>query len=553
MGSADGEDVLELDVRARTTGVRERGGLCRSMSSSVSSGANRRDCEELLACAFQNSGEIGDWLLATSDSRRVTLAPTDLMQSMAVTYSAVMRPECSDWRSSLSRLYDSLVVPQYISSEVVLGSLYTDNQTSDVFFPQSDVREASPITRVAVKLSAGLEILHWIPLTNGQSIFSVSQFVEDVGFVVTRILLDTDGQTVPPSRQHIVRWIRTVDTSNCLVCNTKGLLQCGCDDVLSAAEGGGTQHEPQGIVQQLQTCNSWTRWVDNAVQARNKLARTDITMYSGTGSLLHRAALQTCMTVERSSPSTHFTAHQRFVSLLLSPNARSDLVLAPRRESNPLLGPPNVTGDSSVHAACVDRVLSFEMHESHHPLLLQGASHESTDSQHTHYGAVFDQLCASHPHHHHPAEPLEKQQSSTTASPSEQLPKQPSPKLSGRVRKPGDSSKNHSRFRGGVASASSTPEQQHQQNWECEVCGALFARKYDMKRHAMSKHVGARLHKCGACGMEFKHSWHLDSHRKVVHEKIQRFSCELCGKKFGSLSNKNEHVAVHHPVDDSDS
>ena len=72
-------------------------------------------------------------------------------------------------------------------------------------------------------------------------------------------------------------------------------------------------------------------------------------------------------------------------------------------------------------------------------------------------------------------------------------------------------------------------------NHECRVCGKLFGRSYNFKAH-METHDPSRVyaHTCAArgCGKRFVRKTDLSRHHQSVHMKQRNYQCELCGNLF---------------------
>ena len=72
-------------------------------------------------------------------------------------------------------------------------------------------------------------------------------------------------------------------------------------------------------------------------------------------------------------------------------------------------------------------------------------------------------------------------------------------------------------------------------NHVCRVCGKLFRRSTHFKTHKET-HDPSRVyaHKCSArgCGKSFAREPDLERHHQSVHMKQRNYQCELCGKLF---------------------
>ncbi|KAJ8901377.1 hypothetical protein NDN08_007223 [Rhodosorus marinus] len=82
--------------------------------------------------------------------------------------------------------------------------------------------------------------------------------------------------------------------------------------------------------------------------------------------------------------------------------------------------------------------------------------------------------------------------------------------------------------------------------FQCDVCGMMFKRSYETKRHRATVHQKRRDYTCAECGKNFTQNGHLNEHVKVYHIGKNVPTCKLCGKKFGNKSKLNRHVATVH-------
>ncbi|XP_049797081.1 zinc finger protein 492-like isoform X2 [Schistocerca nitens] len=78
---------------------------------------------------------------------------------------------------------------------------------------------------------------------------------------------------------------------------------------------------------------------------------------------------------------------------------------------------------------------------------------------------------------------------------------------------------------------------------KCDICGKLFARSCDLKRHALI-HTGKRPHKCDICGKSFAQLCHLKTHT-LIHTGEKPHKCEICGKSFTMLGDLKKHTLIH--------
>uniref|UniRef100_A0A7S0BLN1 C2H2-type domain-containing protein n=1 Tax=Rhodosorus marinus TaxID=101924 RepID=A0A7S0BLN1_9RHOD len=81
---------------------------------------------------------------------------------------------------------------------------------------------------------------------------------------------------------------------------------------------------------------------------------------------------------------------------------------------------------------------------------------------------------------------------------------------------------------------------------QCPQCGGIFMRKYEMKRHFRTVHLGERGFTCEFCNKKFIHKTHLRDHTSSVHHCVSHAVCQECGKGFATRAKLNRHVlAVH--------
>mmetsp|Transcript_12694 Transcript_12694/g.51211 ORF Transcript_12694/g.51211 Transcript_12694/m.51211 type:complete len:471 (-) Transcript_12694:406-1818(-) len=80
----------------------------------------------------------------------------------------------------------------------------------------------------------------------------------------------------------------------------------------------------------------------------------------------------------------------------------------------------------------------------------------------------------------------------------------------------------------------------------CEICGSMFKRSYDMKRHRIAVHEKRRDFACKHCTRTFTQSGHLHEHIRVRHTGVNLFTCPTCEKTFGSNSKMERHARTVH-------
>ncbi|KAJ8901392.1 hypothetical protein NDN08_007238 [Rhodosorus marinus] len=80
----------------------------------------------------------------------------------------------------------------------------------------------------------------------------------------------------------------------------------------------------------------------------------------------------------------------------------------------------------------------------------------------------------------------------------------------------------------------------------CEICGTMFKRSYDMKRHRIAVHEKRREFVCSYCARTFTQSGHLHEHVRVRHTGANLFACPVCKKTFGAKSKMERHARTVH-------
>eukprot|EP00184_Porphyridium_aerugineum_P000543 CAMPEP_0184707564 /NCGR_PEP_ID=MMETSP0313-20130426/37335_1 /TAXON_ID=2792 /ORGANISM="Porphyridium aerugineum, Strain SAG 1380-2" /LENGTH=391 /DNA_ID=CAMNT_0027169143 /DNA_START=514 /DNA_END=1689 /DNA_ORIENTATION=- len=78
----------------------------------------------------------------------------------------------------------------------------------------------------------------------------------------------------------------------------------------------------------------------------------------------------------------------------------------------------------------------------------------------------------------------------------------------------------------------------------CKLCGTVFSRKFDLRRHLRTVHMPDRQFTCSICYDSFQRAEHLRVHQ-LVHTKTSRI-CTICNKPFISQHNLERHVKVIH-------
>ena len=91
---------------------------------------------------------------------------------------------------------------------------------------------------------------------------------------------------------------------------------------------------------------------------------------------------------------------------------------------------------------------------------------------------------------------------------------------------------------------------EHKKKHKCEVCGAVFARMWNLKEHQKiheGDKVARRTFTCPfeGCGSKFTRKSNLNTHLDVVHGGVQPHVCPVCGKDFRFASLLERHMLRH--------
>ena len=74
-------------------------------------------------------------------------------------------------------------------------------------------------------------------------------------------------------------------------------------------------------------------------------------------------------------------------------------------------------------------------------------------------------------------------------------------------------------------------------------CDKSFSRKYSLKSHFDSKHLGLDF-KCQKCDRLFSDKHNLITHMRI-HTGEKPYECEVCGQRFNTSGNMKDHLRRH--------
>ena len=86
----------------------------------------------------------------------------------------------------------------------------------------------------------------------------------------------------------------------------------------------------------------------------------------------------------------------------------------------------------------------------------------------------------------------------------------------------------------------------HNKEFNCNICGILFAKKANFNIHMKRNHCDEKPFKCEECGNAYALKIDLDGHRKGSHDKTRPFKCEKCPKTFNVKKGLDYHIAKDH-------
>ena len=87
--------------------------------------------------------------------------------------------------------------------------------------------------------------------------------------------------------------------------------------------------------------------------------------------------------------------------------------------------------------------------------------------------------------------------------------------------------------------------------YNCELCGKVFAKCKNLKMHVKTVHQGIKM-SCHICTKEFCNKEDLKTHLRRVHEGDQNYNtCPTCRKAFSRPGNLYTHIkSVHKKLKD---
>ena len=97
-----------------------------------------------------------------------------------------------------------------------------------------------------------------------------------------------------------------------------------------------------------------------------------------------------------------------------------------------------------------------------------------------------------------------------------------------------------------VASTGSRSTSHRHGSFTCDVCGRMFGRKDQWKRHSLT-HSGVQPFACSVCFKRYTRKLDMQRHVSRVHLGIRPFICSACDKRFCRKTAGLKHVSKDHP------
>ena len=84
------------------------------------------------------------------------------------------------------------------------------------------------------------------------------------------------------------------------------------------------------------------------------------------------------------------------------------------------------------------------------------------------------------------------------------------------------------------------------QRLDCEECGELFEKGYDLRVHQESMHLKVGNYECRICSKNFLQLVELTNHVEDNHQKTVTYGCNICGQAFNTDSELQQHISSDH-------